>query len=352
LSVQLRAVVSLLLCALLLSATALSQAQTARTVPGLYEAEQAVPDQSRRALAEAARAALATVLARVSGRADAAFEPTLTQALAGAADMVQRFTYRNDSEGLRVQLLFDRIAINELLLEAGLPVWTSSRPVALVYLAIDEPGGRYLVDASADPAVFAALHAAFTERGVPLQLPLGDLQDLQAFDVDDAWRLDAARASAAAGRYRIDEVLVVRVFRTGEGAYMGDAQFLFRDGRLAASVNASALDDLASSAAALVADSMVARYALTAQSAADDAVTVRVDGIKAYSDYGAVMRLLETVELTERVVLRELSGEEALLWIYTRAEPSQLAALLRLDGRLLAQPVAADSAALRFRWRP
>jgi hypothetical protein len=349
---QLRDLATLVLCAVLSLFNAAASAQSARTIAGLYESDQPVADQGQRALAVAARQGLAEVMARVSGQANAAEQPGLAADIAKAADFVERFSYRSDLEGLRVQLQFASEAVNEALLQVGLPVWVASRPVAMVFLGLDQADGRYLVDAASDPEAFAALHAAFAQRGVPLQLPLGDLDDLRAFAVEDAWRLDTALALTAAQRYRIDEVLVARVFRTGEGGFIGDWQYRFPDDRITASVNARSLEDLANQAAELVADSMVARYALTAQAGSDEAIVLQVTGIGAYADYAAVLQLLESVEITERVALRQLRGDTAFFRVYTRAEASQFAALLRLDGRLRALPVApGGGATLNYQWQ-
>jgi len=326
-----------------------SSAQSVRTVADLYQAEVPVADQSQGALRAASQEALADVLVRVSGVGAVVDEPGLASALARANDYVQRFVYRGSTGNLRVDLLFDRDGVNALLRQAGVPIWTSTRPVALVWLGIDEPGGRFVVDAGSAPAEFAALHAAFAARGVPLQMPLGDLQDLRDFSLEELWRLDSVAAARASARYGSDEVLVGRVFRTGEGGFIGDWQYSFRGGRVSASAAAPSLDALAAQAVALVADNMVSRYAVTATEDDGDALTVTISGILDYADYAAVIALFERIEVTERVAISALRADIATLALYTRADPSQVTALLQLDKRLRALPAADGS--LSFRWQ-
>src|SRR3569832_1673191 len=142
-----------------MSAPALALLVAPRLLPavegtGLYEAEAPVMDQRAAARGDAARAALAEVLAKVTGDAGAARRPPFQPLLQQAEQWLQRYQYRATPGEPTAQSLvasFDREAVNQRIYEAGLPVWGSNRPQILLWLAVDDGGGRTLVGGDQRP---------------------------------------------------------------------------------------------------------------------------------------------------------------------------------------------------------
>src|SRR5262249_13131842 len=108
-------------------------------------------------------------------------------ALGNAKRYVQRFGYNADGT---LQVGFDGVAVDQLLVQAGLPVWGKERPSTLVWL-----GG----DADSSPNAHEAIERAARLRGIPVVWPSAG--ETAGADSDGS-------AAALAARYHADAALV------------------------------------------------------------------------------------------------------------------------------------------------
>lgn len=166
------------------------------TVEDLYAATVPVANKSAGARADALRRALAEVMVRVSGDPRVAQFAEAEAILDQAQSLVQRYGYRqsnvsasrgtitdqqdqapdsktdhansgNTTAGLKLHAVFDGSALEAAMLEAGLPVWGSSRPVTMVWLLANGE----LVTQAGPAEIVNAMKAAAERRGVPLRFP-------------------------------------------------------------------------------------------------------------------------------------------------------------------------------------
>ncbi len=177
----------------------------------------AAPDQ--RAVAE--KAAFARLLVRVTGNRAAAADPLLAPLIEDAR--AYENSYGVDRQG-RPIVGFNAARVEQALTALNLPVWGAERPLTLIWIAVDDgAGGRGMLAANelaADlpPAtvelltmVRTELAAVADERGLPIALPLLDLEDLNAVTFTDVWGGFEDRIGLASARYRADAVLIGRV---------------------------------------------------------------------------------------------------------------------------------------------
>jgi len=333
-----------------------SGAVRAEIIRDMYSAKVPVSDQSSAGLVRASRLGLAEVLVKVSGSAEVLGNPVVKAAMGGARDHLQRYAYTPDpdtSGALLVKMLFDRAYITQLVIEAGLPLWTANRPVALIWLVEEGAGGRQYVNVETDPALVAALRGEFSRRGVPMQLPLYDLSDSAALSPNQAWSLDGAAVLEASARYNLENVLVGRFARLATGSVAGEWVYLREDERLARSVTVENEELFFREGASLVAEAMAARYAVAA-TANDGGLTMSVTGVVGYADYAAIVAWLEELELVDRANIEKVEGDTILLRLQAQADPTQLATIIELNKRLVPLPDAisgADhTAELNYQW--
>ena len=335
----------------LLGATGVAWAEV---IKDMYSAEVPVADQSPAELARASRLALSEVVVKVSGSEAVLRNPVIASALASARNQVQRYSYGGDPaapQQLAVRLLFDSAYITGLVIEAGAPIWTASRPAVLVWLVVEDAAGRIFVNPDTAPALVATLREEFSRRGVPLQLPLFDLVDSAALSPDQAWNLDDPALAQASARYSLQHVLSGRLSLLANGSAQGE--WSFRNGedviRRSATVASEAL--FLRDGAALAAEAMAARYAVAATGAAEGGVTLAVTGVTAYADYAAIIAWLEKLELVERANVESVSGDTITLRLLARADATQLAATIELNKHLVPLAVAGPGAQLNYQWQ-
>ncbi|MDC0361929.1 DUF2066 domain-containing protein [Halioglobus sp.] len=323
-------------------------------VKDLYSATVSVADQGSNALAGASRRGLSEVLIKVTGSREVLKSPAATEALQSARGQVQRFAYvRNKppEPPLSVRVEFDGVWVMGIVRRSGAPLWTANRPVVLAWVVMEGAEGKQFVTAEGTPDQADLLHAAFSRRGVPLQLPVFDLADMAALSPDAAWRLDSAVLSAASARYNVNHVVAARMTTLTSGEITGDWSYQFQGEPINRSFSAPDMPAFYASGAGLVADEMAARYAVLPRADGEGEIHMLVTGVTSYADYASVVRFLEDLELVEAATVLRVQGSQLELSLQVSVDAAQLANLIALNDRLVPMPAAGTTAELSYQWR-
>jgi len=323
-----------------LALSSLAGAARAELVQDLYEAEVAVADQSAAELGRAARQGLSDVLVKVSGSTQVLSNPTISKALGDARNRVQQYSYHKGPgvpPQTSVELSFDGAYVTGLVVGAGAPIWTANRPAVLVWLVVEDAAGRAFLNAATAPALMAAVQGEFARRGVPIQLPTYDAADSAALTPEQAWNLDDPALVPASARYQLRDILVGRVSLLEGGGATGEWSFLQGDNRVQRTSTVASEELFVRDGAALVAETLAARYAVAASSAGGK-VTLAVSGVTTYADYAALISWLEGLELVERADVASVRGDTLTLNLKAKAGAAQLASIIELNRRLIPIP--------------
>lgn len=192
-----------LLSSLLLSLLLISPLQAAR-VPDLYSAEVDAGLPEERQL----EAALNQVMVKLSGRAGITAVPGAAVMRDNAALLLDSLEDR--ATGTRVR--FDAASLSRLMANLGLPLLPEERPELLVWMARQQGEATAFVEP--DAASYQTLNRGAQRRGLPLLIPLLDLQDQLALSADQLAALDQGAIVEASSRYPFDALLI--------GVYRGD----------------------------------------------------------------------------------------------------------------------------------
>lgn len=327
-------------------------APRAELLGDIYTARITVTDRGAAALRGARREGLARVLVKASGDATAPERPEVAEAVRSAERYLLRYSYEEGADdGLTLRLSYDERAVQELLRDARLPLWTANRPPILTWLVVsDQQQGRRFVGAAEMPERAEALDRRFRERGLPLQLPLLDLEDTATLSPGAAWRQSSRAIVAASRRYRDSEVLAGRVASTSTGRWVGDWRFLYEGRWLTRPVAADSYAEFVAAGADLAATTISGRYAVTVLDGADQRHRVTLRGVRSYDDYLAAQRALGTLEAVRRVLPERLVGDLVSLRIEADADLVQLGRIIELDERFVPTPAAAGEGGLFYEW--
>jgi hypothetical protein len=324
----------------------------AELVRDLYVADIPVADRGEAELARAATEGLAQVLVKVSGSVDVLQRPEIAPALQGARGRVQQYSYSRVDAGsgeLSARVEFDAAQVRDMLVSAGAPIWTATRPAVLVWLVVEEAGERRFLSPGTHPELATQLAEGFRRRGVPLRFPLLDLTDAAALDPAEAWHLPSPLLVAASTRYRAGEVLAGRLAVLASGDVVGDWAYLSTQGRQGRSVPRTEPGLFMQAGVELVVEDMAARYAISGVEASG-AVSLRVRGVSSYADYAAIISWLEGLEPISQARLTALDEGTLTLAIVAAADLAQLASIIELNPRM--RPVAGNSGeGLEYQWR-
>lgn len=334
--------VKVLACAWLLTCVAGLAGAAAVQVPDLYITTVTVTDRGEGAQQSAFVQALGDVAVRVSGDRNAAAR--LGSAVGNARRYVQRFGYLAQD---RLQVGFDPRAVDEMLANAGLPIWGRERPTTLVWLqAEDGTGVKRTVDGTTPGPERDALVRAAELRGVPLTWPTQSSVQANALESLLARQPAAAELDAERERLGVDALLIGYATRTAAGAeptvrwqFLFDGQSRDASGGLDAGIN-------------LAADSFAQMFAAASGSMSD--LVVEVVGVADLSAYAQTLNYLEGLTLVRSVGVTEVRGDTVQFRVVSRGDADTLRRALSLDDRLLPQTLeqsAPDPQRLRLRFQ-
>lgn len=337
----------------LLAALAVALPLRAGEADWLYDVRVPVSDQTSAARIEAAGRALSEVLSRVTGLASVPRSEPVARALAAPDHLYTQFGYERaaDGDGLLLRVQFVPGPVLDLVREARLPVWRANRPRVLAWVVVEEAGGeRRVLSAASDHAVAVGLTERARQRGLPLRLPLMDLEDQLAVDPAAVWGRLSETLVTAAQRYGADIVLVGRLQQAPEARWVGswefwvegDVRYLNHEARDGAALGHDAAD--------LVTDELAARYAVLDRGIRR--VDLAVSALQGPADYAELLRYLGGLEFVDELAVTQVAGDRVRLVLITPADPEQLRELFRVDRRLFANSLGGDrDVALDLVWQ-
>ncbi|HEY8331648.1 MAG TPA: DUF2066 domain-containing protein [Pseudomonas sp.] len=303
---------------------------TAAQVEGLYEVHEPVTSQDPAERAAAMSRALQTLVVRLTGDRQAAQNPRLQPLLADPQQLVQQYVYESGTP-VTLSVVFDPVLSQRALREAGLTLQTAERASVLAWWLNEADGASSLV--AEDQPVAATLRAAAQNRGVPLSLPLGDLDEQLLATADTLAGSDAQALQEASARYAADALLAV-VARGAGDSWQADWQLWVGSERVTGSSTAASQAALADAVLLEVGEKLASRFS---KAGAAQSLTLEVQGSD-LARYAALERLLEPFAPR----LLEVSSGGRLVY-QVDASPDQLRSQLQL-GRLHEVPAEAVDA--------
>jgi len=354
----------LMFLALLTPATALGV-----RVEGLYRAAVEVVDKGAEARTSGFRTAIEQVLVKVTGSTDVIADERLEPILEQPARYVQQFRYEQletepadddaaeapDSQAAesgngedragqtesveaepvpqyRLRVVFAQRRIEQLLKDREIPTWDVYRPQVLVWLAFDDGQRRTLVAADDDSGIDEALREVAERRGLPLLLPLLDMEDqrrVEYFDIQGGF-LDRVRE--ASSRYNAPLVLIGHVYRAN-GDWRGEWTLLEPDDRSGWLTRTEEPEQAVHTGIGGLADRLAAR--LAGREGELRGVRVRVEEAEALDDYARLSRYLDRLPRVDGHRLVRVRPRELLFELSLRGKLSDLERAIAVDNLLV-----------------
>jgi hypothetical protein len=276
--------------------------------------------------------ALRIVAVRISGAREAGSRGDIAAAAAKPERYVQQYAGRSNRT---VSVGFDPEGIEQLVLEAGLPVWPVERPATLVLLFTPAlADGQRALLAGESSAERDQLETIAAQRGVRVTWPRSSITVGVAAEPARLRTQESGDEVARAG------VLVGIAEASGfTWRYVGPAG------------ETAARRGNAAEGAHLVADTLAAEYA---PSSTRDVrrESVVVAGIADLGAYSAVVSYLEGLSLVQSVDVEEAKGSSVRLGVTLRGDRALLGRVVALDSRLRIATTQAGPGATDFLYVP
>lgn|GEM_PF-244692 len=307
-------------------------------INNLYSASVPIASQQKRDRLLGFDQAFSIVLVKASGQFDKVTDPEFLKALLPAEPLVQTFSYRensayqefiqnqsaqdDDKAPGNVELAPDNVElmkiekselevpplpylldvsfapsiVEEKMADHGLDIWGRVRPSVLVWVAHEQKGERSIVGTSDAGELVENLVLLGEQRGVPLYLPVADLQDVSAIDVDEVWGLFPESVDQASERYRADSVVMMRVSQSGNGLWSGNWLLNLKQTLEVGAKYDSTLPSLLEALVSDLAAKLSSHYAVSKIPGEDGGVlNLEVDQVSTFADYIEIQRYLNNL---------------------------------------------------------
>jgi hypothetical protein len=334
------------------------QSSVALQVRGLYSQQIPVTNDGEAERDRAFSEALAAVVVKVSGDPRWLESPAIERAIAQAQNYVEATTYISEliqlpledntasadtdeeqfytAEQRIISVNFAAALIDELLADAGIPVWDGNRPSVLVWMVLQNSAGdREFLTAGGNPEIVKVMQDFAAARGLPIIFPVLDFEDRRTLSENIVWNLDEAAIFSASERYGADSILAGRLHFTASGELVGLWQFQFQD-------EADVFDGFDSELKSYLYDplnrittQLAGYFAIIPESIGGETIRLRVDGIKNLNAYSALLNYVENLGLVSTVTTAEVDGERIELQLSLVGDTRQLYEQIALDRDLL-----------------
>lgn len=319
----------------------------AAEITGLYQALVPVKTQQRAERLEVYPLALAQVVIKLSGNRMVPDLPEMEGAIRSARSWVQSYRYDDlpaenylglQEEGYQRMLVveFDDQAITQAMVEAGVPLWGRTRPEVLLWLVVEDRDARYLLAANASAEMESVLERYSTQRGLPLMLPLMDLEDQQRIGYADVWGNFQSSIFDASERYGANAILVGRLYRPFNGQWNARWTLYLEDDAQNWNEEGVAQDEVIGAGIEGAADRVAQRYAQVLMNDVAGNVALTVTNVNSLAGYAKAMKYLESLDVVSRVQVSKVYSDEVMFELEVRGDVKGLEQAIAL-GRTLRQ---------------
>jgi hypothetical protein len=313
----------------------LSAAAAAVEMSSLYSVQVPLDPDDPDSRNLAYQTALIEVLVRMTGTTAVAESEQIAEWFPNAARYVSRFQPGPDNT-LVVSL--DGPGIENVLRQAGAPIWGSDRPLTLIWIAVDWGLGEREIVGAADEERMPGdarsidrnrllrerVMEVAERRGIPVLFPLVDIEDLENISFSDIWGGFDDLLLLASERYQADTVLVGRI--RADSPMMNRWTWYLGEERASWTGTTEEVVNL-------LADSLAARFAVDSQSPLDT-IRLTISGIDSVKAFGRVQQFMENLRGIDAVMIDTVAGDRIVYEVKVQGGTERLQRALELSNML------------------
>lgn len=325
----------------------------------LYRYQQPVEDKSRDTRLDASKQALLKVLTKVSGNPDISNNLVIKQKTANIANFISKFEYDETQQQLHLNIVFDQTRVDQLIKQAGLALWGNRRPLVVVWLAIEENWQRELITPENHPQIEQLIIERAKERGVPVVVPLLDLQDRTAVNVSDIWGGFSEPVNKASARYNAQKAVTGRMFQDSQSGVWQLDWRLTHDDHVETVRHSGDKQQIIVAMLDELTKRLANEYALKADNNSEaQALKLKIFNANNFVDLIKVKRRLLSLSATQQAELIQRSKDYAIYSINYAGNEQSLQSALALDSYFVPYQDASSqyglqgSIELQYLWQP
>ena len=328
----------------------------------IYTIEVPVKSQSQYFRNLAMREGLSEVLIRASGSDDVLNNDYIRSNLTKANAFVQQFAFQKTEPNQKIdastfpwklRLVFQDTVIQKLLSDAGLPVWSATRPLVLIWLAEENPQGRKIVELDTDTAQVFLKES--TRRAIPIQFPKMDLEDSSIVEFTDVWGRFSSPIQTASKRYQSKVIVFGRIY-PDRGKWHADWQMILENERSGWRLEADSIEQASQQLFTEIGRKLCDKYCLMTTDIVGNELLLRVSDLDNIIAAAGVEKYLMSLLPVRDINLIELSGNQALFKLRLVSREQAVLEAIALDSALSPLPNPPtntfEQRVYNYRWTP
>jgi len=346
----------ILVCILML-ANSTSQASSLNT---LYHGQMPVADQSRSSRDKAVSKILEQVLIKVSGQSKIALHPQIKRSLKAALSFATEFSVDIISGNLTLTVEFNESLIDELLKSNKITIWDVRRPSVMLWMVYEDSNGRQLLSTQSTDELVRTVKNAAAKRGMPLLLPIWDLDDQLTVSTTDIWGQFEDKVSNANARYQSDYMILAKVMSHGISQQVSWSVFktttdldIFGQAPSVLAMTGNDETPNINEAIEQIIDQSTDYFAsqYSVDTSEDDGdLFLSVNNVNSLSQYVKITDYLSSIKAVNEVVLVNSKSNDYRFKINLLGNRKSFLDIISLDKRL-ARIVNYDASLVIFQWR-
>ncbi len=302
------------------------------------QVEKVVADQSPSTFKRVLPGMMKQLLVRMTGNSAVVEVPKIADQINQASDYVANYRYLMQDEATLLLVTFDQSAIASLLKQAHQLSWSGHRSATLFWVQVDDEAGTNVISSTERSSWHDLLLQSGQAVGLPVFLPLMDLQDSAPIDFSNTQDKQAL-IQAVMQRYDVNSVVVAHITqRTGADAeipnFSADWMFSVDGQNLSWHSDAKNPEALLSNAIGHVAQ-ISAGDAMLANTQSVNTVTLEVSHVMDLVDYAAVMDYLKTLPMIQKLKTQDMQASVLQVQLVINGEIDQLERVFAHDHRLI-----------------
>ena len=334
----------------------------ATEIVDLYQSQQPVANQEEKERTRVSPNILSQVLLKVVGDRALLNATDLTPILAQVSTLIQQSQYRRlnvfaddltEPDQLALSLKFNESSVNQALTTLRLPIWSKSRPDVMIWLAIDDGDTRRILSADDAEATYTkALHQAALQRGLPILLPIMDLQDQSQIEFADVWGEFTDPIQKATERYAAKIILMGSVSTHRNGGVEVRWQSLINGETLQWQSKGDITTAMQSGIETLT-DNVARRFTqVVASNSVQEALDVLISNVRDYADYARVIDYLTQLHYVSDVQIGKLEQDKMTVKVLIRGDKSVFNRTLAIEQVIQQELSNTGSDETKFRLLP
>lgn len=260
---------------------------------------------------------LEQVLIKASGNENIASNNVIKKALSHGSNYLVQFKYGTLNDEASMVMDFNSAQVTSLLSQADTIYWPAERENILVWLVDDNGSERQVGWEQSDLESMNHLQSASNYFGLPITLPLGDMDDLTSISATDLWGDFSDPLSQASQRYPSDAVLVLKVSHEASQAQVNWQLYDLAPEKIASyqaaplsGSESGSMSDAIRIAIAKVSAYYAQQNKAVANQKVDDSLQASFSGIYNVADFFALERLLKSLNSVASVKVRSIQGSQ------------------------------------------